>query len=458
MSEAQFQFGSPAIRARDWVFTSAHYPVDESGRVASDVRSNPSAPYHRSLNELQSRRALSLLERTMSAAGVSMRDDLVRIYWWLASPYPTLSEFEDGVLWSRFGDISPIHDVRDGMIGDPQPATTAIGTRDHLLSGVRLGVDAIAIAGGRKHSPTVPLGESGDSDGRSSVVRCGDWIFCSAVPTDWQGDFMRSEHMGEPSLVAPEARANPYLWRSSPVEMQVEYTLQGLEQVLSKVGGSVRRTVKAEVYIGHPSDLEQVERVWRRWFPDRPPARVVYPFAALGGLGWRVEIGLQVLADDAAIEIETIETSDAPEPFLHEPQAVRADGLLFMSTQLPVDATGAVPERLRPDPLRPHHLDVAREQARYVIQNVEAICAAAGASAANVCRRLTFLDDPSDFLRLGEEWLRAAPDARPAATDVCVGTGARWPILAPTARFGCDLTVAVPPTGRAMRPADAPPG
>jgi enamine deaminase RidA (YjgF/YER057c/UK114 family) len=445
-SEQQFPYGPPAVRAGSWLFTSAHFPFDATGTLAPGVRPNSAAPFHRNLNALQSRQALELLQRTVEAAGMSTREDLMRIYWWLASAHPTLSEFEEGTLWARFPDISPIHDVRDGIIEDPQPATTGIGTRHHLLTDARICVDTIAIeaAVGEKASPTVTLGESGDSDGRSSVTRRGDWIFCSAVPTDWQGDFMSSVHMGEPSLLAPEARANPYLWRSAPVEVQTDYTLEMLDRVLAKVGGNVRRAVKAEVYIGHPSDLEQVERVWRRWFPENPPARVVVPYTALGGRGWRVEIGLVVLADDSPLEIETIETSDAPEPFLHEPQATRAGGLLFLSTQLPVDAGGAVPGRLLPDPARPHHRNVARDQAHYVIANVEAICAAAGGSAADVCRRLTYYEDLADFPTVGEEWVRASPHGPPAATDVAVGNGEGWPLLAPGARVGYDLIAAMP--------------
>jgi hypothetical protein len=60
--------------------------------------------------------------------------------------------------------------------------------------------------------------------------------------------------------------------------------------------------VKAEVYIAHPNDFAGMERVWKRWFPKDPPARVVIPHMGLAGKGSKIEMALTLLANDAKIK------------------------------------------------------------------------------------------------------------------------------------------------------------
>ncbi|HIG17072.1 MAG TPA: RidA family protein [Candidatus Handelsmanbacteria bacterium] len=120
--------------------------------------------------------------------------------------------------------------------------------------------------------------------------------------------------MGTPSGIAPDARINPYYWYGSEIESQTDFVLQKLEKIVGAAGGSIKNTVKATVYLASPNDFEGMERVWKQWFPKDPPARVVVPYMGLGGMGSRIEIALKVLADDASIKKETIETSNAVEP------------------------------------------------------------------------------------------------------------------------------------------------
>src|SRR5262249_10341518 len=151
----------------------------------------------------------------------------------------------------------------------------------------------------------------------------GDWIFLAGeLPVDWQGDYLSDVHLGEPSGLAREARVNPYFWYGSPIEAQTEYTLSKLERTPEAVGTPPARGVKATVAIGHPNDFYGMARVWRKWFPETPPARVVIPYMGLGGKGSRVEIALKLLSPESELQVETIETSDAPDPLGHEPQAV----------------------------------------------------------------------------------------------------------------------------------------
>jgi enamine deaminase RidA (YjgF/YER057c/UK114 family) len=275
----------------------------------------------------------------------------------------------------------------------------------------------------------------------SPALRAGDWVFLAGdLPTDFHGDVGQSRHLGEPSGLAPEARINPYFWYGSSIEAQTEYLLSKLEKLARAGGASFDRCVKADVYIGHPQDLDGIERVWRRWFPDTPPARVVIPYTGIAVQGARIEIALVLLADDSELTIERIETSAAPEPFLHEPQAVRAGDLLFLSTQLPADGKGRVPDDLLRPARFPHYGQPTRRQLAWMLENAAAICEAGGTTLANVCRRQTFHADLADAPETMAEWSAHFSTDPPAALTAELG----GPLIAPGARLLLDLIAYVP--------------
>jgi enamine deaminase RidA (YjgF/YER057c/UK114 family) len=120
----------------------------------------------------------------------------------------------------------------------------------------------------------VPEGVPSPLAGYSPAIRRGDWIFLAGeIAVDWKGDYESSVHLGEPSALAKEARINPYVWYGSEIEKQTEYTLWKLSKIAESAGTTLAHTVKADVYIGDPSDYEGMEKVWKRWFPENPPAR-----------------------------------------------------------------------------------------------------------------------------------------------------------------------------------------
>ena len=90
-------------------------------------------------------------------------------------------------------------------------------------------------------------------------------------------------------------------------------------------------------------------------------------------------------------------------------QAIIAGGFLYTAGQIPIDpATGQVVEG-----------DIV-PQARRVLENLEAVLAAAGASWKNVEKTTVYLQDMADFPRLNEVYAAAMGDARPARSTVQV--------------------------------------
>ena len=99
-----------------------------------------------------------------------------------------------------------------------------------------------------------------------------------------------------------------------------------------------------------------------------------------------------------------IETSAAPSPIGPYSQAVRANGFVFVSGQIPV----------RPDTGIVAGSDI-ESQTRQVMQNLDAILKAAGSGLDKVVKTTVFLsnlDDFSGFNRVYEEYFREAKPAR----------------------------------------------
>ena len=95
-----------------------------------------------------------------------------------------------------------------------------------------------------------------------------------------------------------------------------------------------------------------------------------------------------------------------PEPISHYTDAVQANGLLFVSGCVPVDADGRLVG------------EDAVTQARQVFANIGAILDAAGAGFADVVKVTVYLLDIDDRPRINSVRKEVFGDARPASTLV----------------------------------------
>jgi enamine deaminase RidA (YjgF/YER057c/UK114 family) len=429
---------SPAVKAAGWLFVSGHLASDFQNGLAPQVQ--PANPNLHCQMTLQSHYIMDVLVKTVAAAGMDIAKDAVRMWQWFTSDYPTAAEMADSNYWPRLS-ITPYLDVRNQYIDPPRPASTALAMRELLVQGTTLEVDLICVEDGQNVGSAVPDGVPAPVAGYSPAIRRGDWIFLAGeMPVDWQGDYMSDGYSGEPSALAPEARLNPFLWYGSKIEQQTEYTLQKLAKIAEAAGTSLQRAVKADVYIGNPADFAGMDKVWRRWFPENPPARCVIPRLGFGGVGSMVEVAFTLLANDSKLKIETIETPNAPRPFSHEPQAVKVGNLVFLSQQMACDADGCVPDGLVRDPRYPYYGQSGRLQMRHILKNVAAICEAAGTRLENVVRRVCFHDDGNWFAESIDEWAAHFPVVKPASTTMVLG----GPLVVPGAHTLLDLIAYAP--------------
>jgi len=109
------------------------------------------------------------------------------------------------------------------------------------------------------------------------------------------------------------------------------------------------------------------------------------------------------------VSTRSVQTDAAPAAIGPYSQAIIAGGFLFTAGQIPIDpVTGQVVEG-----------DVA-PQTRRVMENLQAVLAAAGASWKDVVKTTVFLQDMADFPRMNEVYAAAMGDARPARSTVQV--------------------------------------
>jgi enamine deaminase RidA (YjgF/YER057c/UK114 family) len=196
----------------------------------------------------------------------------------------------------------------------------------------------------------------------------------------------------------------------------------------------MERCVNAVCYIGHPSDYPSFDKVWKRWFPNNPPARTVIPYAGLGGKGWRFECTMDFLTDESPLQPEQIQTSAAPEPFGHEPQAVKVGNLVFFSTNRAVDSNGVLAKSAQTPAGFDRYASEGRLQMREILKNLSAIADAAGSSLENLCRLKVFMDDWSAMAPAIDELASTFPVDPPAVSLHRVNGS---PMIAP----GCRLLV-----------------
>jgi 2-iminobutanoate/2-iminopropanoate deaminase len=113
---------------------------------------------------------------------------------------------------------------------------------------------------------------------------------------------------------------------------------------------------------------------------------------------------------------QVIDTADAPEAIGAYSQGIKTGDLLFCSGQIPLDPSSG--ELIK--------LDVSG-QARRCLDNLEAVCRAAGTALRRAVRVTVYLTDMGDFERVNsayEEYFPGDPPARVAIGVAALPRGA----------------------------------
>jgi len=116
------------------------------------------------------------------------------------------------------------------------------------------------------------------------------------------------------------------------------------------------------------------------------------------------------------MKLEAVSVPGAPKPIAPFSPAIKAAGLVFVSGQLPLDASGAIPEGIS-------------AQTRQCLENMKALLAAAGTTLGNVVKCTVFITNMDDFGKMNEVYREYFPTTPPARSAVEVSRLARGALV-----------------------------
>ncbi len=379
---------SPAIRVGDWVFIAGQLASDFKTGVPKELEPNPGSDI--TGLELQSDFIFRNMAQTVQAAGCNMSTDTVKIWEWFVSNKPDAKDILHGN-YAHDVDVNNYETSFSQTFDNKFPSRSSIGIKELMWLGTKIELEVMCLTTEDK----AIYHNIGSKDEKPGALRKGDWVFISNQSPE--------NHKGE----IPES-----------LEAQIDVVMSKVAELLERSGSSLENAVKAEVFISNPNDFHAMDQVWKKWFPANPPARFVLPRSGMQMGDSRVEVSMMSLINDSSLSKKIIETSEAPEPLGHEPQAVQVDYLLFYSTQMAFDSSGKIAEGMTRNNAAPWYGRPAQAQMRYMMSNINTIAEAAGSSVENIVRRACFHNDLQWFAESIEEWARYFPNDKPASTTI----------------------------------------
>ena len=248
---------------------------------------------------------------------------------------------------------------RDEYLLSERPASACMPVDRLLQRSDSVQVELVAIrddAGLEKrsfeHDVHSPLG------GYSIGIEAGGWFFTAGFTGV---DFVHG--------IRPESRVPDFIWYGNQIYNETAETLRQLKVTVEAAGNRLEATIKALVYLTPfgMRNLAALDEAWRNYWPNDPPARAIIPVSGVGLRGTNVEIMLIVARDGLDREVVRAETA---QPALgHAAQAVKAGGLLFLSSQVGLTSEGMPPTRLDDD--FPALRRSAREEVRLIQDNAQ---------------------------------------------------------------------------------------
>ena len=191
-------------------------------------------------------------------------------------------------------------------------------------------------------------------------------------------------------------------WAGQPIKLETEFIItQRMVQSLALAGATLDDVVHAQVYLTDREDYSAFNEAWYAAFRENRGRRSsIIPCIAHGLAPYDGKIEINVLAakPGGAAQKRQIDAG-VPTAFRHQPQAVKAGDLLFMSGLMAIDGDGPGRRGRRRSAPAAVRLVGRRRRPNTSSATSRSSAEAAGTSLANVVRVLQFHTDIANSIR-----------------------------------------------------------
>jgi enamine deaminase RidA (YjgF/YER057c/UK114 family) len=376
------------MKAGPWVFATGVMAQDFASGIAADVLSERAPHSGLPKREKEAQRIFENIDAVLRAAGTE-RSNLVR-----TDQY-----------YSTVKAVPPYQQVRREFLKGRVPPSTSIAQQKLLLPGADMNIQALGVIPHAGFEVTHLKHEAlagRPTSGYSPAVTVGDFIFIPGITSLAVGSEPRRNGVAAAALMTEGTQ-----WAGLPIKLETEFIIkERMVQSLALAGATLDDVVHAQVYLTDRDDFSAFNEAWTRNFSKNPPTLDIIPCIehGLAPYDGKIEINVLALKPGGATKRRAIDAG-VPTAFRHQPQAMKAGDLLFMSGLMAFDGQGLAASAAA-DPRQPHFSSSAEAQAEFIIGNIEKLCTAAGTSLANVVRVLQFHTDIREFHAVYKVWER----------------------------------------------------
>jgi enamine deaminase RidA (YjgF/YER057c/UK114 family) len=376
------------MKAGRWVFATGLMAQDFANGIAPDVLSERLPHAGLPKREKEAAAIFQNLDAVLRAAGTE-RGNLVRTDQY----YTTVKA------------VPAYQHVRREFLSGRIPPSTSITQQRFLLPAADMNVQAMAAMPAKgfevEHLRHEQL-KGRPTSGYSPALTVGDFIFVPGITSMAVGDEPRRNGVAAAALMAEGAQ-----WGGQPIKLETEFIItKRIVPSLALAGASLADVVHAQVYLTDREDYSAFNEAWTRHFGASGPTLSIIPCIehGLAPYDGKIEINVIAAKPGSAASKRHIDAGVIT-AFRHQPQAVKAGDLLFMSALMAAEKDGLV-RSAAVDPRQPYFSSSPEAQAECIVDNIAKLCEAAGTSLGNVVRVLMFHTDIAEFYPVYKVWER----------------------------------------------------